>query len=99
MGELVSADGTAALRYRGLVAWDATGRALSAWWQGQGSEVRLRVDDAGAPYPLSIDPIIEEARLVASDGAANDRFGEAVAVDSDTVVVGAWRWLVLLSVR
>ena len=55
--------GGTALRYRGLVAWDSTGRPLSAWWQGQGSEVRLRVDDAGARYPLTIDPIIEDARL------------------------------------
>jgi hypothetical protein len=78
------------LRYRGLVAWDSTGRTLPAWWQAQGSAVRLRVDDSGAPYPLTIDPIIEDARLVASDGAANDRFGEAVAIDGETVVVGAF---------
>ena len=67
--------GGTALRYRGLVAWDSTGRTLPAWWQGQGSEVRLRVDDAGARYPLTIDPIFEDARLTASDGAASDCFG------------------------
>jgi hypothetical protein len=72
------------LRYRGLVAWDSTGRALPTWWQGQGSEVRLRVDDIGAQYPLTIDPII------ASDGATDDFFGESVAVDGATVVVGAF---------
>ena len=82
--------GGTALRYRGLVAWDSTGRTLPAWWQGQGSEVRLRVDDAGAHYPLTIDPIIEDARLVASDGEASDAFGFSVAVSGDTVVVGAF---------
>ena len=82
--------GGTALRYRGLVAWDSTGRTLPAWWQGQGSEVRLRVDDAGARYPLTIDPIFEDARLTASDGTANDAFGSNVAVSGDTVVVGAF---------
>ncbi|MGH8570259.1 MAG: hypothetical protein ACREXU_20195, partial [Gammaproteobacteria bacterium] len=59
--------GQTALRYRGLVAWDSTGRTLPAWWQAQGSAVRLRVDDSGARYPLTIDPIIEDAQLIASD--------------------------------
>jgi hypothetical protein len=81
--------GGTALRYRGLVAWDRTGRPLPAWWQGQGSEVRLRLDDGGARYPLTVDPIIEDAKIVASDGEADDGFGSSVAVDGDTVVVGA----------
>ncbi|MGH8472404.1 MAG: FG-GAP repeat protein, partial [Gammaproteobacteria bacterium] len=81
--------GGTALRYRGLVAWDSTGRTLPAWWQGQGSEVRLRVDDSGAGYPLTIDPIFEDARLTASDGATGDAFGFSVAVSGETVVVGA----------
>ena len=81
--------GRTALRYRGLVAWDSTGRTLPAWWQGQGSEVRLRVDDAGARYPVTIDPIIEDARLTASDGEAGDGFGFSVAVSGETVVAGA----------
>ena len=79
----------AQLRYRGLVAWDTTGRALPAWWQVVGSEVRLRVDDTEARYPLTIDPFFEQAKLTASDGAENDAFGGAVAMDGDTVVVGA----------
>jgi hypothetical protein len=57
--------GGTALRYRGLVAWDSTGRALPVWWQGHGSEVQLRVDDADARYPLTLDPIFEDARLTA----------------------------------
>ncbi len=31
-----------------------------------------------------------EARLTASDGAAVDRFGSAVAIDGERIVVGAW---------
>ncbi|UCD74169.1 MAG: FG-GAP repeat protein [Phycisphaerales bacterium] len=33
----------------------------------------------------------EEVRLFASDGAFDDRFGSAVAIDGETVVVGAYR--------
>ncbi len=33
---------------------------------------------------------IEEAKLVASDGAANDEFGVAVAISGNIAVIGAW---------
>jgi len=85
---LSRADGTAALRYRGLTAHDAAGRELRSWLQVEGERLWLRVDDTGARYPLVVDPFIEQARLFASDGAAGDRFG-GVALDGDTLVVGA----------
>jgi uncharacterized protein (DUF2141 family) len=85
---LSRADGTAALRYRGLVANDATGRELPSWLEVDGARLRLRVDDTGARYPLVVDPFIERARLTASDGSDGDQFG-TVAVDGDTIVVGA----------
>ena len=47
------------------------------------------MDDTGADYPLTIDPFFQQAKLTASDGAANDAFGFSVAVSGDTVVVGA----------
>ncbi len=49
------------------------------------------MDDAGAAYPLTIDPLFatEEARLFASVPAADDRFGTSVAISGNTVVVGA----------
>ncbi len=81
--------GSTVLRYRGLVAWDATGRALPAWWQIAGPEVRLRVDDHAARYPVVIDPFFQQAKLTASDGAERDDFGRSVAVSGDTIVVGA----------
>ena len=87
--QLTSATG-AALRYGGLLASDATGRALPAWMERHGAELWLRVDDAGARYPLLIDPIFEKAKLTASDGACCDTFGYAVAISGDTVVVGAY---------
>ena len=32
----------------------------------------------------------EELKLVASDAAADDKFGNSVAIDGDTVVIGAY---------
>lgn len=77
------------LAYQGLAAWDASGRALPARLQVQGGELRLHVEDTGARYPLVVDPFVEQAKLIASDGALADNFGCSVAISGDTVVVGA----------
>lgn len=49
----------------------------------------MRVEDAGAQYPVVIDPWIQQAELTASDGAAGDLFGFSVALSDGTIVVGA----------
>jgi hypothetical protein len=41
-------------------------------------------------YQANPVPLIQAAKLTASDGAANDVFGWSVAVSSDTIVVGAY---------
>jgi hypothetical protein len=53
--------------------------------------LRIVVDDHNAVYPLTVDPLLTSpaAKLTASDGAADDGFGYAVAISGDTVVVGA----------
>src|SRR5205085_1591672 len=55
----------------------------------EGSRIRLVVDDSGARYPVTVDPVVTEAILTASDGVAGDRLGASVAVSGDTAVVGA----------
>jgi len=52
--------------------------------------LRLAIDERGARYPLTIDPIVQQAYLKASNTGAGDQFGYSVAVSGDTVVVGAW---------
>ena len=47
------------------------------------------IDERGARYPLTIDPIAQQAYLKASNTGASDYFGYSVAVSGDTVVVGA----------
>ena len=58
------------LRYSGLLAFDATGRELPARLELDGRSLLVRVDDHGARYPLTMDPIVQEAKLTASRGRA-----------------------------
>lgn len=95
-------EGAIALRYAGLMAFDAMGRALPASLALAGGELSLQVDDADAAYPLTIDPIIGATRLNNNQsvcpigqfcqvGSPGDRFGQSVAISSDgnTVAVAA----------
>ncbi|HET7091046.1 MAG TPA: FG-GAP repeat protein [Anaerolineae bacterium] len=86
---LAQADGQAVLRYKGLLAHDATGRRLPGWLEVREARVLVHVEDAGAAYPLAIDLWVQRAKLTASDGAAVDGFGWSMAISGDTVVVGA----------
>jgi len=87
--ELRGKDGKVALRYTGLTARDATGRELASWTEMRGERLLLRVDDRGARYPVVVDPWIQQGELISSDGGAQDQFGTSVAVNGNTVVVGA----------
>jgi len=101
----VDAAGASVVDYRGLTVFDADGVALPASFRTvaaittaagatAGSHASdslvLRVDDRGARYPLTIDPIAQQAYFKASNTDAGDSFGAAVAVSGDTVVVGAY---------
>lgn len=77
------------LRYGGLTASDARGRALHSWLEMRSGRLLITVDDRGAVYPLRIDPLIQSAELTASDGAAGDALGLSVAVSDDTIVASA----------
>jgi hypothetical protein len=76
------------LRYTGLSAFDAHGRALKAWISVRTGRLWLFVDDRGASYPLRVDPFVQTAELTASDGIAGDDFGTSVAVSGGTIAVG-----------
>ena len=80
--------GGSSLRYRGLFAADAAGKRLPAWLELHQQRLLVRVDDASARYPVTIDPFLQQAKLIASE-AADDQFGFSVAISGDTVVAGA----------
>jgi hypothetical protein len=77
------------LNYSGLKAWDATGKTVSTHFEATAEGFAVRYDDTGAQYPITIDPLAQNAYLKASNTGADDWFGVSVAVSGDTVVVGA----------
>ncbi len=84
--------GAPVLNYSGLKVWDADGKILTSRFEAVGeNQFRLLVDEAGAHYPITIDPIAQQAYLKAGNNgpASDDRFGSSVAVSGDTVVIGA----------
>ena len=100
-GELtgeVSADGrdlefrvceAVVLRYGGLAVWDATGRELDAHLALSGERLRIVVDDAGAVYPVTVDPLVVTEVQKLSPGDYRDYSGTAVAFDRYLAVIGA----------
>lgn len=82
--------GRVAVDYSGLTAFDANGRVLSASFEARPQGLVLTVEQADAVYPITIDPIAQQyAFLKASNTGLGARFGESVAIDGDTLVVGA----------
>ena len=81
---LSGSEGRTELRYTGLAARDSTGRDLHAWIELQGQRLLLQVDDAGARYPVVVDPFIQQAVLTVDHGA----YLVAISSDGNTVAVG-----------
>jgi hypothetical protein len=80
------------LSYGDLWAVDAHGRTLPSRLALEGRTLRIVVDARDAAFPVRIDPLVQQARLSASDGADGDNFGYSVSVaaDGSTLAVGAW---------
>jgi VCBS repeat-containing protein len=81
--------GEKVLRYGGLYVFDATGRELAARIEPDGRDLRLSVQDEDAVYPVTIDPFVEQVKLLADDGTEADELGFSVSISGDTVIVGA----------
>ncbi|WP_437804351.1 DNRLRE domain-containing protein [Sorangium sp. So ce693] len=91
---LREASGAVAMRYTDLHATDAAGRTLPAWMELGVDErtLSLRVDTAGAAYPVTVDPLAasERTALIAVDGSTSIHLnGDAIAMSGDTAIVGA----------
>jgi hypothetical protein len=96
-GRSVSFRGSAstAVRYGQLVATDARGRTLTSSMQLRDGRLLLHIEDRGAAYPLSIDPLVQVAEALTVNEAAGavgqGQLGYSVALsaDGDTALVGA----------
>lgn len=90
---LRSADGEARLRYSGLKVWDADGDPLPATMEASGQDIRIAVNDQGATYPVTVDPLITRHReridmAQPALGDSHNQFGQALAFDGETALVG-----------
>ncbi|MGO9789159.1 MAG: FG-GAP repeat protein, partial [Solirubrobacteraceae bacterium] len=82
------------LRYSGLRAVDARGRVLPSSMHLSQDRTLLRVDDSGAAYPITVDPLLQQAQLTEATGTTSanqtgDQVGYSVAISGSTIVVGA----------
>jgi len=85
----VDGTGIEVVNYNGLTVYDADGQEIPACFETIAEGLRLSVYDENARYPITIDPIAQQAYLKASNSGADDEFGYSVSVSGDTVVVGA----------
>jgi len=85
----VDEQGIVALTYASLHVFDADGVAQAATFVGGETRVRISITESGARYPLTIDPIAQQAYLKASNADVVDFFGGSVAISGGLVVVGA----------
>jgi hypothetical protein len=84
---LLDRQGRPVLRYAGLSATDARGRAVPAWLGLNGHRLTLHVNDRRARYPLRIDPYIQAAELTTGD--TGGEVGWSLALSGDTIAAGA----------
>src|SRR5438105_8382530 len=92
-GAVVSLGGGGALRYTGVSAVDAGGRALPAWLAVSADGPSIVVDDRGARYPVRVDPFIQQGSKLVGTGANNAAWQGWSAVPSDdgnTALIGGW---------
>jgi RHS repeat-associated protein len=90
--EFRSTGGVVLFRYSGLYVYDANGQSLPAVLEPVLAEgavvgVRLEVEDSGALYPVTIDPLLAMPAWVATSPSSPDgdfaRYGHAVSSAGD----------------
>ncbi|MFN8586583.1 MAG: FG-GAP-like repeat-containing protein [Candidatus Eisenbacteria bacterium] len=66
-----------------LRAWDAEGRELDCRFEPEGDRLALVVDDAGAVYPVTLDPLLGFANHTYIGDQYSGRFGYSVRTAGD----------------
>ena len=85
--------GRRVLRYTGLSASGAGGHALRSWLSLDGRRILLHLETRGARFPVRVDPLVQEEKLLAEGEEGEGHLGATVALSSDgnTALVGAPR--------
>ena len=97
--DFLSEHGERVLRYGELRVQDAQGKQVSACFALDGDELALVIDDQGASYPLTIDPLLTSPSWTAESDQALAYFGCSVSTAGDVngdgfsdVIVGAYKY-------
>ena len=82
--------GDIAARYGGLSAVDATGRHLTGGLSVKHEGVLITVNDRGARYPITIDPLVQQGPPLTPSDPKGSEFGGSVAISADgnTALIG-----------
>ncbi len=94
--------GTPAFDYRDLRCWDADRKPLTSWMtlveKDGNTSLSIHVDDQGATYPITIDPVSTSPATLLVGPLAGQEFGYSVCTAGDLngdgrsdVAVGAWQ--------
>ncbi|MFH1419050.1 MAG: Ig-like domain-containing protein [Planctomycetota bacterium] len=81
--EFTSADGVRVLVYGSPQAHDAHGRKLPIHLELAAHRLSVLVDDAGAEYPVTIDPLTTSAEWTVESDQENAQLGSSVATAGD----------------
>ena len=65
-------------------------RVTQLWWEPTGDDDNGTSSGSAYVFTRTGTTWTEQAKLTASDGAADDYFGSSVAIAGDTIVVGAY---------
>ncbi len=89
--QFVHATGSVVISYEKLKVWDADGKVLDARMEVAANTVQLKIQEEGARYPLTVDPLaIPGPAYFKPTPAANfSWFGFGIAISGDTMVVSA----------
>ena len=79
----LDADGGNTVMVTDLRAWDADGVPLEAWFEVGDAGLRVSVDDAGARFPITVDPVYQSSAWSVSGDAAVTAWGGKVAGAGD----------------
>ena len=91
----VGSHGDIVARYGGLAAFDATHRVLPSALRVKDGRVLVTVNDRGARYPITIDPLLQQGGKLVPNNlktmGSGSQFGASVALSSDgnTALIGA----------
>ncbi len=89
------------MRYSSLKCWDANGKELRGYFEkGSGQKsINIVVNDSGATYPVTIDPLSSSYSWIKGGPQASGRFGYSVSTAGDVngdgysdVIVGAYQY-------